>query len=600
MGPDSAVFSLRGRMQKKSNFAKLTASMLVLTMLATACAKQSVNRAGLHTTSNQQKPDAPTLNEELVPTISEEKLKTLGAKYEEPPKVIQTKQATIQLQQVKMKDVVMKYDPNLRKFSVQGHAFILDENKNEIADNSFSLMAVHASDDANFRLVSTDTAKVSSNLKPVVRAKVTCLSTHEDDSIDCSNAVVDFIIAYKKKIYTEQMESQKPQVATPAPTAPTTSSTPVDPKKDAPAPPTTGNDNSKDQATGSEDNQELQSEKEEQSVLGRYEGAVQTTDLSQEFDDDDEIQTVIKPTPKKEDPPKKTDPKKEQPKKDEPKKPDTSKPGTTPAKPNPTPSPTTPAKTPDVKPDTPTADATPDKKDDDKKSPGTQITPDVAQTESGDVRPTNQAIGLPDQGKLRNATSLLERQKAQPNAIFEVAFPSKQRYYATYEMAEMLTRMGKKINTSYSKTLEISDISQLRGGLLSPHLSHQIGMDADIGYPSAADNVKFPVVVQMSTRSYNSSSYSVQKTYELLKFAYSQSDLQIDRIFADRRIKQALCEYAKSKGELTGADKNLVQQLFKNIEHVDGHGDHFHVRLRCTPAHPACRNKVYVQNNGCT
>ena len=209
-------------------------------------------------------------------------------------------------------------------------------------------------------------------------------------------------------------------------------------------------------------------------------------------------------------------------------------------------------------------------------------------------------MGFPDEGSLRNATSMLVTQKKlAEKSFFDIAFPDRQRYFATYEMAEMLTRMGERLHLQFNKNLAISDISKVKGGLLSPHLSHQIGMDADIAYPSATNNTKFPVVVDMRSRRFNPNLFSVAKTFDLLKFAFSQEDLKIDRIFIDRSIKASLCEYAKAKGELTGSDKSLVQRLFKSIEHVNGHGDHFHLRLSCTPAHPGCRKKNYIEVAGC-
>ena len=212
----------------------------------------------------------------------------------------------------------------------------------------------------------------------------------------------------------------------------------------------------------------------------------------------------------------------------------------------------------------------------------------------------NQAIGFPNKGTLRNATSLLSKQTTpEKKSFFEIVFPQRARHFGTYEMAEMLNRMGEHLNSSSNKKLAVCDISKVSGGFLGPHLSHQIGMDADLGYPSTHDSVKIPVVVDMRNRKYNPESYSVAKTYELFKFAFLQNDLKIDRIFVDRTIKKALCEHAKMIGDLHGENKSQIQELFKIMEHIDGHGDHFHLRLKCTSAHPACRHITYIENKGC-
>lgn len=597
---------------QKSIYSLFTKSaLLVVLSFTVACGGPKVNRTLKKAPELTPEESAPKTTE-LEPTLSEEKIQRIfkNLAYEAPEKTIQTKQATLHLQQVKMKNVKMKYDPVQRNFMVQGQVFILDENKNEIADNTFSLAAVHAADDSVFRLSKTDNVKVNSKEKPVVRAKVTCLSVHSDDSMDCSNAVVDFFIAYKKKIYTEQMETQSPTNPV-SPKEPKTGAFDEDAGGDA-----FGDAEKSDDIFGSDnsENGKLQSESEEESVLGRYQGQVQNTDLSKEFDDDDDIQTEIKPLPKKE-PKKKKEkkPKTDADKKDSAKDKDKDKEKD--PKNSGTPAPTLPLdpknptpQKPDVKVDTGAKPATPAKEEEDDESDddqddgnaeadddivGTKINSESATTSDGKIRPLNQAIGLPNKGSLRNATSMVDRQKSTPG-FFEVFNPA--RAFATYEMAEMITRMGKKLTSAFSKKLNLSDISQKRGGALSPHLSHQIGMDADIAYPSNNDKVKFPAVVHGG--SYDSSVYSIEKTYELLKFTYSQKDIKVDRIFIDRKIKKVLCDYAKAKGELN-KDKELVQRLFNNMEHVDGHGDHFHLRLRCTPAHPACRDKVYAKVETC-
>jgi murein endopeptidase len=563
-------------MGKKMNSFIIKFLVTISFLTIAACAKPSAHLAGQNGLSkvDQNNIDDDGADLTLAETMSEE-LSKPDSKYEAPAKTIETKQATIHLQQLKMNSMRMKYDRTLRKFSVEGHAFILDDAKKPIADNSFSLEAVHPTNGTVFSLLSTEKVKVNSKDKPVVRARVTCLAVNDDDSLDCSVAVVDFIVAYQKKIYTTQLETKKqnraakPETvpALPKLETPTETNTPDVklPPKGSDAPDATA-------AAKPTENSELQKEQEEDSVLDRYQGGLQTTNLSSEYDADDEIQTVIK--------------------KDEPK---------TDVSVTPTPAKTAPEKSPSVNtppatsPAPSTSPAASPKVD-----PETVITPDLAKTKSGDLRPTNQAIGYPDNGNLRNATSLLEKQKSlNSKAYFEVAFPSRERYYATYEMSEMITRLGEKLNFSFQKKLEVSDISKQRGGKLSPHLSHQIGMDADLGYPSTAPNVKFPVVVQMGNRHYDPSAYSIQKTFELFKYAYQQPDLKIDRIFADQTIKKALCAYAKSSGELSGKDKDVVQGLFKVIQHVDGHGDHFHIRLHCTAANPGCRIMSYRINDGC-
>lgn len=506
--------------QLKFNFYLFSLGLILLSLLQ-SCAPPQINSktaATLKTKKSEQTKQPDPMNFELVPTYQEDLVpKNSEIKYQKPETEIKTDQALIHLNQVKMSKVALTYNSNTKKLIIQGQAEIMSENQKSIAENSFYIIGKNADAETVIRLTSENKEKINSSLKPVIRAEATCFSGTTKGELDCSRAIIDFFIAYKQKIYTEQMEVKVqalPQI-------------PV-----LPSEPATSVKNSDDIKIDPSNVAELQKEDSEDSVPGRFEGQIKSVDLTQIFEKDDDIQTILKP---------KTNLAKDK-----------------------------------------------------------AITNNIAQTILGTIRPKNQAIGYPNNGILHNATSLLVKQQSlNKKAFFEIAFPQRQRYFATYEMAEILLRMGEYLNFKFNKKLTLSDISKLKGGLLAPHLSHQIGMDADVGYPSTDEKIKFPVVVEMGTRKFNSSVFSVAKTYDLLKFAYQQNDLKIDRIFIDRSIKSALCEYAKAKGELAGKDKELVQNLFKSMQHVKGHGDHFHLRLKCTPAHPACRQKLYLENQGC-
>ncbi|MFZ3229537.1 MAG: penicillin-insensitive murein endopeptidase [Pseudobdellovibrio sp.] len=598
-------------MQKKTYSISFITLLLLSLSFITACAKQNSTRGNPqapktalqnNTEAKPQQQNIEPLELEATSTDSDEEYTTITPnnstdtipkkRYEKTAKTVQTKQATILLDQVKITNVSVTYDSSARKFSVAGHAFISDENKKDLADTTFSLMAIHAADDGNFSLANTDSTKTNSNEKPVVRAEVTCLSIHEDDTIDCTNAVVDFIIAYKKNFYSEQFVTKK-QVAAVS-EAPTTNDSADDEDDDGtdddednavPVADATKMDQTKTSSTDAKDNIKAPSEKKvkvqkarlqkegpENSISGRFQGKIKTTDLSKVFDADDEIQKVLVApvkieTPKTEiprpDASKKTDPNKSSDKKEEPKK-------------------------------------------------EVIINPNISLTANNNLRPVKQAIGEADSGYLNQASSLMDKQNIlKQNAFFEVVFPDRARFYTTYEMSEMISRVGTFLNTNFKNKLFVSDISKPKGGLITKlskksgknirvHASHQIGIDADLGYPTANGTTKFPVVVNMASGQYDAASFSIAKTYALFKFAFTQSDIKVDRIFADKKIKKVLCDYAKAKGELSGKDKEVVQELFKTIEHIDGHGDHFHLRLKCSDADPACRDKRYLPNTSCS
>lgn len=510
---------------------------------------------------NAQKPKETTqsivIEEDLIPTIenedSDEPIVKNGITYQAPAKKIKNKNAELLVGRVKMDKTKITYDQATRQMKVTGSARVLDENKTEIGSADFDISGSHGVDENRVFLKDIKAVKANSSEKPVVRAKVTCLAFNKNDEYDCSHAVVDFFIAYKKQIFTEQMELV--QKTKPEPTLP-------EPPVTLPTVPT-------DDPTD-----DLQSEGNEDSIEGRYQGHAETADLNVVFEGDEgdpipaatvdavtpDVVVVTPPSPVK---------------------PATTTPSTPIIKPTPTTTPSTTPTPPPAKSEKP-------------------LGKDWLQLPNGDVRQVNQADGLPNGGRLRNATSLYTKQQAlNQNAFFEVVSPDRNRHFGTFEITELVTRMGKTLNEIFQRKLFVGNVSQKAGGKLSPHLSHQIGVDVDLGYPTTSDAVKFPVVVQMKNRQYNPSSYSIEKTFQLLKFTFSQPDISIDRVFMDKTIKKSLCDYAKAKNEFTGRDKDLVNKIFNSIDHVDGHGDHFHVRLKCSKLDPGCRNMNYSVNKGC-
>lgn len=220
------------------------------------------------------------------------------------------------------------------------------------------------------------------------------------------------------------------------------------------------------------------------------------------------------------------------------------------------------------------------------------LSPELKQTQNGEVRPINQAIGFPDEGMLRNATSVLTRQQAlNSKAFFEVVAPHRKKHFSTYELAELITRAGEQINKLHSKILYLSNLSAAGGGKLGPHASHQNGLDVDLAYPTDLPDLKFPLVVRMNTNEYFPKNYSIQKTYDLIKFMFLQTDIRVDRIFVDEKIKQDLCKYALSQ--------NADLDMFENIQHVSGHGDHLHLRIKCSKSDPGCRSRIYKKMKTC-
>lgn len=487
-----------------------------------------------------------------------------NVQYQAPPTIItntsnSTKPIEIILGSAEIHNAKISYTSVDRKMQITGNVTMLNDQKEKMSEKTFTLTGTHNKEDSNITL--HDEIESSGDKKIAVKAIAHCLAVTANNNIDCSQVVIDVYILFNDKYYTEQLEIKRSQPAKPE-----------DPKPPV-TPPTQHEDEDQSDAQQSEDGDD--------SIDGRYQGGAATVDLPALFD-------VTAPVPAPGQPP------------------------ATPSSGDNTQAPTVPnsgdstqAKPPVTNPNsgdntqTPTTPpmppAPPVKPPQDR-----PLNPDLQQTQNGDVRPINQAIGFPDSGLLRNATSVLTRQEAlNKKAFFEVVSPDRKKHFATYEMAEIITRIGDQLNRQYTKKLYVSNLSAINGGKLNPHASHQNGLDVDLGYPSDVPNLKFPLVVRMSTGEFFTKNYSTEKTFNLFKYIFSQKDIQVDRIFIDEKIKKELCNFAIARNEFQTEAKDVVRTMFENLQHVTGHGDHFHLRIKCSKYDPGCRGRIYRKMETC-
>jgi len=521
-------------------------------------------------------------------------------KYEKPKTEVQSKTAVVKLGLTDIEKIEYYYDAKNNLLQLKGHLKIRSKEDNTVlSETTFTLNGKH-----NLKKQVVNLYEEShSDETPLVRAKTTCLSTDDNDMITCEKAIIDFFISYKNQYFTEQFETVSKKEVTPkkqtgpaAPTAPqdgynTIPASPTVPAGTQPTPQPVKPDPSKAVPTDSSNTVQPDAleaaEGDEDSINDRYQGQVQETDIvsfmsktkpaadSDEDDEDTAQPPVVAPSA----------PQPKAPEKDD--EDDSTPPALTPGPKQPQ-QPQQPVAKPPAS-GALSKDAT---------QPNLIekiINSNFIQLANGEIRQHNQAIGYPDDGKLRNATVLKDFKGS--GDLFVIVAPERARFYATHEMATMIARLGQFAQLGDIQKIYVGNISAVKGGPISPHKSHQIGMDADLGYPTADGKVTFPTVVRNNTL--NSSAYSVKKTYELFKQAFKQKDIQTEKIFADRLIIKDLCKYAAQANDFNSSDKELVQNMFKNINHVDGHGNHFHIRVKCTKYQPACRSKVYKAYPGC-
>ena len=121
--------------------------------------------------------------------------------------------------------------------------------------------------------------------------------------------------------------------------------------------------------------------------------------------------------------------------------------------------------------------------------------------------------------------------------------------------------------------LSIGDLSRRKGGWLRPHASHQMGLDADIGYYYSTG----PAWYQTAT----TKNLDVARTWTLVRAFIEGGD--VDAIFMDHGVQQILKSYAEKVGE----EQPALDEVFEGnrakqsiLRHAWGHATHFHVRFR--------------------
>lgn len=147
-----------------------------------------------------------------------------------------------------------------------------------------------------------------------------------------------------------------------------------------------------------------------------------------------------------------------------------------------------------------------------------------------------------------------------------------------------LELFGREAQAAGLPTLLVEDISRIRGGPMpGGHVSHQIGLDADVGLdmrprpplsPLERNTFALRSVVQKDGRDIDPFAWS-PGSMTLLHIAAGLPD--VDRILVNPAIKRQLCN------EVAG-DRSWLHV----IRPWYGHAAHMHIRFRCPRGQPDC------------
>jgi LysM repeat protein len=159
------------------------------------------------------------------------------------------------------------------------------------------------------------------------------------------------------------------------------------------------------------------------------------------------------------------------------------------------------------------------------------------------------------------------------------------RGYGASHVVEHLQAAIAEVRALYPEvhTLAIGDLSAREGGKLGNHLSHQTGLDVDVGF-------YFKRVPKGYPDSFASASddLDLEATWALLgAFARTaQLDTGVSMIFLDYDVQARLYKWAQSRGTSAEDLEFLFQyprgrnELAGLVRHWPHHGDHMHVRFK--------------------
>ncbi len=161
---------------------------------------------------------------------------------------------------------------------------------------------------------------------------------------------------------------------------------------------------------------------------------------------------------------------------------------------------------------------------------------------------------------------------------------SRNRNWGNPAMIALLERFSRKAAAQgVWPGILVGDISQPRGGpMLTGHLSHQIGLDADVWLTpmpdhslSRAEREEMSAVNMVADDwlSVDRSHWSARQA-GIIKAAAEEPE--IDRIFVNPAIKKALCESAAGEPWMT------------KVRPYWGHNYHFHIRIKCPAGDANC------------
>lgn len=191
-------------------------------------------------------------------------------------------------------------------------------------------------------------------------------------------------------------------------------------------------------------------------------------------------------------------------------------------------------------------------------------------------------------GKIENADKLSDTGKG-----YRKLYPQRDRDFGTGMLVSLIENASAYfVGKLYPGAIVVvGDLSQEKGGKLrgSRHKSHQSGLDVDMPY---IGTYKFESVVLNGKLKPD---FDYAKNWNYFRLIASQQivlggvqQTVLNRVFVDQAVKKGFCAWAKKNGII---NKPFDAEILRRLRAEPGHKDHFHVRLKCSPYYPLCRNQ---------
>lgn len=196
-------------------------------------------------------------------------------------------------------------------------------------------------------------------------------------------------------------------------------------------------------------------------------------------------------------------------------------------------------------------------------------------------RGVSQAIGTYSNGCIAGAAQLPPEGPG-----YQVIRLSRNRSWGHPALIAMIEDLGRRAEAAGLPPLLIADLGQPRGGPITDHASHEIGLDVDIwlrlDLPILAQDQREalePVFVTGPWTDVIPRGALTPQQAQLIRLAAIEP--KVERIFIHPAIKRELCSMSR-------ADRSWLHK----VRPWTGHNEHLHIRIGCPAGSPLCQKQA--------